>query len=212
MITKEFTYALPDELWVEGVSGDVTGTWTYEGPETIRLYADPDDGTITAIDPGHPLPAGNVEVTIDANANPELAEMVAHFFTDDVVNNPTFEDVTMDNGDIYKRLTNPRMIDAYELQYDADNNALKLAQVLRAIDESGKVTAQSRKDKMQAYLDEYDFGTETNAAIQTYIDSLTTYINDYVGVQGWKYINIPESPAAPKIPAAIQAEINKLGV
>ena len=81
MITKEFTYALPDELWVEGVSGDVTGTWTYEGPETIKLYADVEDGTITAIDPGHPLPAGNVEVTIDANANPELAEMVAHFFT-----------------------------------------------------------------------------------------------------------------------------------
>ena len=212
MITKEFTYALPDELWVEGVSGDVTGTWTYEGPETIKLYADPDDGTITAIDPGHPLPAGNVEVTIDANSNPELAEMVAHFFTDDVVNNPTFEDITMDNGDIYKKLTNPRMIDAYELRYDGDNNALKLSQVLRAIDESGKVLAQSRKDKMQSYLDEYDFGTDTNAAIQTYIDSLTTYIDNYVGVKAWKYINIPQAEAAPKIPAAIQAEINKLGV
>tara|TARA_B100000073_G_scaffold292947_1_gene256432 strand:- start:6856 stop:7494 length:639 start_codon:yes stop_codon:yes gene_type:complete len=212
MITKEFTYALPDELWVEGVSGDVTGTWTYEGPETIKLYADPDDGTITAIDPGHPLPAGNVEVTIDANANPELAEMVAHFFTDDVVNNPTFEDVTMDNGDVFKKLTNPRMIDAYELRYDGDANALKLAQVLRAVDDSGKVLAQSRKDKMQSYLNDYDFGADTNAAIQTYIDSLTTYINDYVGVQSWKYINVPDSAAAPKIPAAIQAEINKLGV
>ena len=120
MITKEFTYALPDELWVEGVSGDVTGTWTYEGPETIMCRCRDDGGLLPSMWSSS-TSAGNVEVTIDANANPELAEMVGHFFTDDVVNNPTFEDVTMDNGDIYKRLTNPRMIDAYELQYDADN-------------------------------------------------------------------------------------------
>lgn len=212
MITKEFTYALPDELWVEGVSGSVTGTWTYEGPDTIKLYANTIDGSITAIDPGHPLPNGDVEVTIDANANPEFAELVAHHFIDEVVNSPTFEDVTMDNGDIYKKLTNPRMIDAYELMYDADNENLELVQVLRKPNEAGKDTAKERKNKMEIYLRDYDFGTDMDAAIQAYIDSLTTFIDNYVGVQTWKYINIPAEQSAPRIPAAIQIELTKLGV
>ncbi len=212
MITKEFTYALPDELWVEGVSGSVTGTWTYEGPDTIKLYANTIDGTITVIDPGHPLPNGDVEVTIDANANPEFAEMVGHQFQEEVVFTPTYENVTMDNGDIYAKLTNPRLIDVYELMYDIDTEALKLVQLIKKPNEAGKETAEARKNKMENYLRDYDFGTDMDAAIQAYIDTLTTFIDNYVGVQGWKYVNIPAEQAAPRIPVAIQSELTKLGV
>ena len=114
MITQEYTYPLPDELWVEGVSGSVTGTWTYTGPESIKLYICEDDGTIGAIDPSQPLPDRHIEVTIDASATPHLADLVAHHFIEEYSFTPVFEDITMDNDDVYKSLTNPRMVDAYD--------------------------------------------------------------------------------------------------
>lgn len=212
MITQEFTYALPDELWVEGFSNSLTGTWDYNGPSSIKLYASLEDGSITTTDPTRPLDGNEVEIIIDATVNPEFADLVAHYFIEDYTFDPTFEDVTMDNGDVWKKLTNPRMSDVYELYYDIDTSALALRQIVKSINDSGKVVAEARIGKLQAYINDYDFGTDTNAAMQTYINTLTSFVASYSGVQSWKYITIPSEQIAPKIPVAIAQEIHNLGL
>ena len=75
-ITKTYTYPLPDDNFVKGVSGDRVGEWTYEGPDEFVVEV-ASDGEIYDVDTKVPGP-DRVHVTINAETHPEIADCFAH--------------------------------------------------------------------------------------------------------------------------------------
>lgn len=206
-----FTYPLPDELYVEGVSGDILGTYTYDGPESFDVHID-SLGNVLDIDiQNDPESGPDFRKTINASENIEAAYLLSHYFVDNYVWELEFEDEIMENGDVYKKLINPDLGDAYSLQYDFEAEDWKLVQILREQSDPAKKEAEERKARIEKYASKYSFGTELDAAIEDYIDQLDTFIQNSTPIKTWKYINLDfNNKLIPKIPVAIAIELSKL--
>lgn len=206
---KKFTYSLPDELFVEGVSGDIVGDFTYDGPETFDVHID-ELGRVFDIDvQNDPENGPDFRKTIDASENTAVAYILSNYFIDDYVRELEFEDEVMENGDVYKKLKNIDLTDAYELRYDFETNDWKLDQIVKEQYNLAAEEAKVRKKYIQKYADKYSFGTEVDDAIETYITTLDTFITNNPPLKTWKYINFNLN-SVPKIPANIAVELSKL--
>jgi hypothetical protein len=205
-----FTYPLPDELYVEGVSGSIVETYTYDGPETFDVHIEPITGNVLDIDvQNDPENGPEFRKTIDASKNIEAAYMLSHYFIDNYIWEYEYEDEIMDNGDVYKRLTNPNLTDAYQLRYDFDTNDWKLIQILKQQDNPAALEAKARKEYIEKYALKYSFGAEIDNLMEEYISELNSFIEENPSLKTWKYINF-DFKSVPKIPALISIEISKL--
>jgi hypothetical protein len=205
-----FSYPLPDELYVEGVSGNITGTFTYDGPETFDVQID-SSGNILDIDiQNDPELGPDFRKTIDATKQPEVAYMFAHYFDENYIA-PVSEtvDEVMENGDVYKKPLNPDLKDVYEVRFNTQENDFELLQIVKQQDNPAALEAKKRKENIQKYADKYSFGTEVDAAIETYITALNTFIANNPPLKTWKYINFNLN-SVPKIPASIAIELSKI--
>jgi hypothetical protein len=204
-----FTYPLPDELYVEGVSGTIVGTYTYDGPETFDVEIN-SFGNVVDIDiQRDPEMGPDFRKTINASENIEVAYLLSHYFVDDYIWEPEFEDEIMENGDVYKKLTNPNLGDAYQLQYDFEKNDWKLVQIIKEEGNPAASEAKARKEYVEKYSSKYSFGTEVDTEIENYIEQLDTFIQNNPPIKTWKYINF-NTNSIPKIPAKISIEISKI--
>ena len=116
-IQQTFTYALPTELYVAGISTVGIGTYTYVGPDTFTVEID-GQGRIIMVNPTDPDLSPERKKTINANSASELPVAylaVNHAYEDDWNNNDVYVDETQSNGDVYQVLTNPDMDDAYDV-------------------------------------------------------------------------------------------------
>ena len=205
-----FSYPLPDELYVEGVSGNITGTFTYDGPETFDVQID-SSGNILDIDiQNDPELGPDFRKTIDATKQPEVAYMFAHYFDENYIA-PVSEtvDEVMENSDVYKKPLNPDLTTAYQVKYNTQENDFELLQIVKQQDNPSALEAQRRKKNIQKYADKYSFGTEVDDAIETYITALNTFIANNPPLKTWKYINFNLN-SVPKIPASIAIELSKI--
>ncbi len=81
IISKTFTYNLPDAYLLQTSDNGLTATYTYNGPDKLWVFVDETTGKITngmfytEFDDGEfvPTPVGMVKVKIDANTNPLMA-------------------------------------------------------------------------------------------------------------------------------------------
>lgn len=205
-----FTYPLPDELYVEGVSGKVVGTYTYDGPETFDVEVDSIFGNVIDIDiQRDPEMGPNYRITVDANINPEVAYLLSHYFVDEYIYKYEFEDEILENGDIYKNPLNPDLRDAYELRYDLDNKDWKLVQIIKKQDNPSSLEAKRRKEYIEEYSNKYSFGNEVDILIEEYLSELNNFIENNPPVKIWKYTNFNFN-SVPKIPVVIAVEISKI--
>lgn len=205
-----FSYPLPDELYVEGVSGNITGTFTYDGPETFDVQID-GSGDVLDIDiQNEPELGPDFRKTIDATKQPEVAYMFAHYFDENYIA-PVSEtvDEVMENSDVYKKPLNPDLTTAYQVKYNTQENDFELVQIVKQQDNPSALEAQRRKENIQKYADKYSFGTEVDDAIETYITALNTFIANNPPLKTWKYINFNLN-SVPKIPASIAIELSKI--
>ena len=205
-----FSYPLPDELYVEGVSGNITGTFTYDGPETFDVQID-GSGDVLDIDiQNEPELGPDFRKTIDATKQPEVVYMFAHYFDENYIA-PVSEtvDEVMENSDVYKKPLNPDLTTAYQVKYNTQENDFELVQIVKQQDNPSALEAQRRKENIQKYADKYSFGTEVDDAIETYLTSLNTFIANNPPLKTWKYINFNLN-SVPKIPASIAIELSKI--
>lgn len=206
---KKFTYPLPDELYVEGVSGKIKGTFTYDGPEKFDVHIN-HFGFVENIDVNSDPEIGpDFKKTIDASKKPEVAYILSHYFVDNYVYEYEYEDEIMENGDIYKKPLNPNLMDAYQLQYNFEKNDWELNQIIKEQYNPTSIEAQRRKEYIENYSKKYSFGSEIDSIIDNYILELNNFINDNPPLKTWKYTNFNFN-SIPKIPSEIAIEIAKL--
>lgn len=209
MITT-FSYPLPDELYVEGVSGKVEGTFTYNGPKTFDVEIDQSGNVLDINIQNDPELGPDYRKTINATKTPEVAYMFAHYFDQNQTTPlPETVDEVMENGDVYKKPINPDLKSAYEIKFNTEDNDWELVQIVKQQDNPSTLEAKKRKEYIQKYADKYSFGVEVDDAIETYITVLDTFIENNPSLKTWKYTNFNLNPV-PKIPAIISVELSKL--
>lgn len=209
---KEFTYPLPDELFVEGVSGNNVGTFVYDGPDEFIVEI----STIGRVKKLNIDPNSNLEErykkTINATTDTALAHIILSSYG--MLNNQQeyeyeYEDEIMDNGDVYKKPLNPQLADAYDAVFNFQTDEWEIVQIV--IDQINPSTSEAlrRKEYVQGYSEKYSFGSEIDLAIDEYLEALNNFIENNPPLKVWKYININFN-SVPKIPVAIVAEFAKI--
>ena len=215
-ISSSFTQLLPTELYVAGISTNVSGSYTYNGPETFDVHIEKSTGKVAKInvnaDPGD---EGLQRVTINAKDSSQLpaAYICSHVFHDNYVWNYTYTDETMSNGDVYKKIDNPDLRDAYELRYNFASSTWSLDQIIKELRNDSADEAKRRRDFVKTYADQYTFGTDIDTKIDHYIAGIGTYLGNNPDYKTWKYINLPASVGTiPKIPIEVQVELTKVSI
>lgn len=204
-----FSYPLPDELFVEGVSGNVVGNYTYDGPEKFDVEVDV-SGKIIDIDiQSDPELGLDFRIQIDASKNTEVAYLLQHYFVDDYSYEYEVEDEIMDNGDVYKKPLNPNLKDAYEAKYNFDTNEWELVQIVKNQDNPASLEAKRRKEYIESYSSKYSFGPEVDLQIENYLEELDNFILENPPLKTWKYTNF-DFNSVPKIPYSIAVELAKI--
>jgi hypothetical protein len=151
----------------------------------------------------------NLIKQIDPEKDSAAAYLLNHYFLDDISRQYEFEDIEMENGDIYKNPINPDLTDAYELVYNFDKEEWELKQILRKLVDPAGPIAKERKEYVLKYYEKYDFGEDINTKITEYLSKLDNIIDNPQLLMPWKYINIPKRDV-PKIPLDIAAEFSKI--
>lgn len=208
MVTKKFTYPLPDELFFPEVSGKKIGEFTYEGPSkfTVRLN---EDGYVKAIDPD--LIEGedpNKLKEIDVDLMPEVAYLI--YCTKDP-NVHIFEDEVMEDGSIHKKITNPSLHEAYDVFYDYSKESWELSLIVKELYNPAKDIAKKSKEYIKAFSDKYSFSDEIESKISSYISNLDDFISNAKDHAIWKYVDFNfDVPNIPKMPVEVAQEIAKI--
>ena len=106
-ITSSFTYLLPTELYVAGISTNVTGSYTYSGPEDFDVWINATTGDVEKINTNTAAPSGSLVKTINAKDSSQLpmAYALSHQFITDYNYSYTYTDETQSNGDVYKTVS-----------------------------------------------------------------------------------------------------------
>ena len=215
-ITSSFTHLLPTELYVAGISTNITGSYTYVGPETFDVWVDRADGGVTKVAVSADPPInGDIRKTISALSSDSLpmAYALSHQFHDDYTYNYTYTNETMSNGDVYKKIDNPDLRDAYEVYWDFSAEKWAFRQILKPLENENADEAKKRRDYVKTYSDQYDFGDTINTKIDHYVAGIGTYLGNNPYYKKWKYITLPASVGTiPKIPIDVQVELNKVSI
>ncbi len=212
-IQQTFTYALPTELYVAGISTVGIGTYTYVGPDTFTVEID-GQGRIVDINPTDPdLPAERKK-TINANSSSELPVAylaVNHKYEDSFTWTEEYVNETQSNGDVYQVLKNPDMDDAYDTpRWDSQSGTWKIDQLLKPLRNDAYNEAKRRKDYLENYKKAYQFSDAIETKIDAYLVGITSYMNANPPFKTWKYVTLPTPPAIPKIDADVVAEFMKV--
>ena len=214
-ITSSFTYLLPTELYVAGISTNVTGSYTYTGPEDFDVWISASTGKVEKVNTQSAAPSGSLVKTINAKDSSQLpmAYSLSHQFIDDYTYSYTYTNETQSNGDVYKKIDNPDLKDAYDVYWDFPNSKWIFKQVLKKLENSNADEAVRRRDFVKTYSDQYDFGDTINTKIDHYLAGIGTYLGNNPDYETWKYVTLPASVGTiPKIPVDVQVELNKVSI
>lgn len=206
---KEFTYPLPDELYVEGISGNNVQTFTYNGPEELYIQLN-SEGNVRRINLDSDF---NLEESYKKVVDPNIHPETAHFLLEmlgEVEWEYQYEEEIMENGDVYQNILNPKLSDAYSLRYDYENDDWVLSQIVKLEDSPSTIIAKKRKELIEGYLQNYTFTEEITKEINDYLLILNNYIENNPPIKFWKYINLIPPDILPEIPVALENEFSNL--
>tara|TARA_B100000965_G_scaffold110363_1_gene91127 strand:- start:3744 stop:4457 length:714 start_codon:yes stop_codon:yes gene_type:complete len=211
-ITQSFTYALPVENYVAGISTTKTATYTYVGPDEFDVEIDGEGYIINFGLTEYPSPDRKKTIKATEAAQLPIAYLARHHFDEDgFVWTENYVQETMDNGDVYNRLDNPDLEDVYQSpRWDDKNGKWVVEQIIKEQWNAGQAEAKRRKSYVETYYSQYDFGTDVNAKIDAYLVGITSYIAANPKYKTWKYTTQPTPPDIPKIDADIMKAFKNL--
>ena len=208
---KQFTYPVPDELYIDSFTTNTHATWTYNGPEKLYLHVE-EFGPVINIST---VPFDNVvydaskikEIVLDANTFPEVAMYLTNL-TDDTYTR-MFRTVTNDDGSTHEEISNPRINDYYTLSYhDGIENPWKFFVITKDMTSPGEDIARLDLEYVKKYADKYVFETEDQKAIDDFIKSLKDYIAVMAPRKPWRFESYKET--RPKMPIKLINLFNSL--
>jgi len=206
---KEFTYPLPDELYVEGISGNNVQTFTYNGPEELYVQIN-EVGNVRRINLDSD---SNLEESYKKVVDPNIHPEIAHFLLEilgEVEWEYQYEEEIMENGDVYQNILNPKLSDAYSLRYDYENDEWILSQIVKLYDSPSTIIAKEREELIEGYLQNHTFTEEITKEINDYLLILNNYIENNPPIKFWKYINQIKPDDLPEIPEILANEFFNL--
>ena len=211
-ITQSFTYPLPEENYVAGISTTKTGTYTYIGPDEFDVEID-GEGYIINFDQAE-YPSDDRKKTIKATESSQLPIAYLarnHWDEEGFVWTESFVNETMENGDVYNKLDNPDLDDVYQKpRWDNSKGEWVVEQILKEQRNDAQWEAKRRKSYVETYYSQYDFGTDVNAKIDAYLVGITSFIAANPPYKTWKYTTQPIPPDIPKIDADIMKAFSGL--
>lgn len=222
-----FTYPLPEENYVAGISTTRVGTYDYDGPDEI-IFEINGEGMIVDIDPDYEIfdPVNHrrvVKPKTDANHLP-----VAYYYQDrfckdtpdknvqdGFVHNYVYNDEPQSNGEVYKAKVNLRLSDAYELVWDFEkSNGAGIAsgnwsfnQKTREETNIWKQRAEMRAASVGIYTDHQKLSHSTHVGVTSYIDACKTFADNNPPMKEWKVLNTPKVGTEPKLALDARLEI-----
>ena len=205
-----FTYALPNEMWVSGISTTQTATYTYDGPELLDVYVTK-GGSVHTAGVGLPDPPAETEwekKTLDAKEADDLPVLMYMLQSyKEVVWDYTYTEETLSNGEKFKKVDNPQLKDNYLLEYDHGTNKFKFDQVVVDQTNVWSQKAQVQKAYIESYANKYAFSSATATAVNSYMTELDTFIGNNPPMKHWKFINQPIVGSMPKLPITAVTEL-----
>jgi len=216
-MTQDFTISVPDQLWVDSWADNATKTYTYDGPETVYVEVQTSDyaivntstETLTA-DEGNTF---IVEVT--AADYPERALAVVEG-NDTEGYTHTYTDEAQFDDSVYKKISNPRLIDYFDMTYHpipADQDpelGLNLVVRTKTTESPALVEAKRRQAYVQKFADQFEFDSDDQTKVDTYLTSIANHITTLSTAYPWKFDGGVPTSSIPKIPASLVVLFNTL--
>lgn len=188
---KTFNKAVPDELYIDSFAQNKTTSYTYTGPETVKVIVDRIYGGVQHVLLPGELDTHNQElstvITVDANT----ATDVAYFLTNPISGTRQFETEDLPGDYTYQKLTNPTIRDYYQINYDFDTNMWNW----KLITKLAKTPLNDLADKYTQYIEDnkskVSGNTELTALANNYLQQLEDFNTTGIGsIPSWKFIEI----------------------
>jgi hypothetical protein len=199
-MVKNFSYPIPDEIYVNSFIDGKEIFLAYDGPDSIDILVDKNTNAISGINPETYDQNIYDLVTVYAEKNPEICYYILNPPSNEYEYEYEYEDEIMENGDIYKKIINPQIQDLYEVVYDRETNSFRLDLIVKVIDNnfitSGLMSIKNRlnfilsneKGKLEKQ-ENLDISEELFSQIPEIIEDIENYINQNNIFMDWKYTN-----------------------
>tara|TARA_B100000085_G_scaffold10664_2_gene9237 strand:- start:2593 stop:3282 length:690 start_codon:yes stop_codon:yes gene_type:complete len=212
-VNVNYDYRVPNELWIDDFSENLTRTFNYVGPEELIVTLPPDGSGYTQKLDG-PVYPGETQVTINVTTNPELlphADLLWDRPDDHVVQ---FTTTNLDDGanTVYQEYSNPTIHDYYwKPIYNMETNSWPTELQLITKDTMSPVqrTFVAKADMFVEILDQFTLSSDDATLFANFKTALDTYKSRII--KPWKYVG--ENPfdlTAPSIPMSLIDAVNKV--
>ena len=207
---KTFTINVPDEIWVKSWENNITETYTYSGPASIKVLVETigDWEVLDWSETDFDRELQSHEHVIDLDVTDENVEIAYWLTTDLSTHEYTYEDVENHDGSVYKKITNPTIRDYFDIAYKP-STGFSLNAIYKEAETENEKSAKERRDYVRKYNDLYDFDTDNQTLIDNFLTAVDNYINNMETVYPWKYVTI-DKQEVPKIPASLISTFSSL--
>lgn len=209
MIT--FNKAVPNELWVNNFSENLTKEFTYSGPTSLIakcLKSGEVMGIVEEAPEDLAWDSNEVYVSVIAADEPEVALYLSQM---SVEYEYTYTTVTNFDGSTYQEITNPRLSDYNILTYTDGSSPLWIwtpiyKNTLSTIQQS----VISDRDKVVSTLSAIALDTASQEIYDAYVSAASDWLTSASTHLPWKFIEFPTKNTAPKVPLTLIRLINEI--
>lgn len=195
-MNKEFTVSIPDELYSSDNTLNKTMVLQYSGPE--KLYVIVTNGVPSGI----LAEPDDYSLELDANTDTAAAYLLHNA---PVTTEYVLVEETLDNGEIYKNISNPNLHDYYTVQHTKESGWL-LKSIVREVQTPGLLKAKrliNTIDNIIARTELTDGALELSAEVLAALEEYSAILAEYSLLEepkkAWKYITYSSTPAVPEV-------------